>query len=146
MLIDSGNPGGRDAARIHRVATEQAGLKRIDHAIITHFHVDHFGGLAELADLMPETEAGAPPLPDPEVDALVLSVSAELGFTRREITDSEIVLRCFSALVNDLAVILLRDHLAEVLGVDPLSPDGMSRWATDVVAAYTLGVFRTEEP
>lgn len=49
-------------------------------------------------------------------------------------------------LVNDLAVILLRDHLADVLGVDPLSPDGMSRWATDVVAAYTLGVFRTEEP
>ena len=53
VLIDSGNPGGRDAARIHRVATEQAGLKRIDHAIITHFHVDHFGGLAELADLTP---------------------------------------------------------------------------------------------
>ena len=53
VLIDSGNPGGRDAARIHHVATQIAGVKRIDHAIITHFHIDHFGGLAELAQLMP---------------------------------------------------------------------------------------------
>jgi len=45
-------------------------------------------------------------LPDPEVDALVLSVSAELGFTRREIADSEIILRCFGALVNEGALIL----------------------------------------
>jgi competence protein ComEC len=53
LLIDSGNPGGRDAGRIHKVATEVAGLKKIDHAITTHFHIDHFGGLAELAELMP---------------------------------------------------------------------------------------------
>ena len=53
VLIDTGNPGGRDAKRIHKVATEVAGLKRIDHVVITHFHIDHFGGLAELADLMP---------------------------------------------------------------------------------------------
>ncbi len=53
MLIDTGNPGGRDPQRIQKVATEVAGLKRIDHVVITHFHVDHFGGLAELAALMP---------------------------------------------------------------------------------------------
>jgi competence protein ComEC len=53
VLIDTGNPGGRDASRIHKVATEQAKLTRIDHVIITHFHADHFGGLAELAALMP---------------------------------------------------------------------------------------------
>ncbi|MDZ4287499.1 MAG: MBL fold metallo-hydrolase [Prosthecobacter sp.] len=53
VLIDTGNPGGRDPWRIHRVAREVAGLKQIDHVIITHFHVDHFGGLAELAALMP---------------------------------------------------------------------------------------------
>lgn len=53
VLIDTGNPGGRDAKRIHKLATETSGLKRIDHVIITHFHVDHFGGLAELAELMP---------------------------------------------------------------------------------------------
>jgi len=53
VLIDAGNPGGRDAARIHKVASEVAGLKRIDHLLVTHFHRDHFGGVAELAKLMP---------------------------------------------------------------------------------------------
>lgn len=53
VLVDTGNPGVRDAGRIHKVATELAGLKRIDHVVITHFHGDHFGGLADLAQLMP---------------------------------------------------------------------------------------------
>lgn len=53
VLIDSGNPGGRDPKRIHHVATTMAGLKKIDHLITTHLHIDHFGGAAELAQLMP---------------------------------------------------------------------------------------------
>ena len=53
VLIDAGNPGGRDPARIHRVATEVAGLRQIDHLIVTHLHVDHFGGAPELAQLIP---------------------------------------------------------------------------------------------
>ncbi len=53
VLIDSGSPGGRDAPRIHRVAAEIAGLKKIDHYVTTHFHLDHYGGAAELATLMP---------------------------------------------------------------------------------------------
>lgn len=52
ILIDSGNPGMRDSARIHKAATEIAGLKKIDHYVTTHFHIDHFGGAAELAALM----------------------------------------------------------------------------------------------
>jgi competence protein ComEC len=53
ILIDAGNPGGRDSKRIHEVATQQAGISQLDHVIITHFHVDHFGGLVELAALLP---------------------------------------------------------------------------------------------
>jgi competence protein ComEC len=53
ILVDTGNPGGRDPNRIHKTATEVAGLKKLDHVIITHFHVDHFGGFAELSALMP---------------------------------------------------------------------------------------------
>ncbi|MHC4996333.1 MAG: ComEC/Rec2 family competence protein [Planctomycetota bacterium] len=53
VLIDTGNPGQRDAGRIHRVATEVAGLKQIDFLITTHYDRDHFGGAADLAKLMP---------------------------------------------------------------------------------------------
>lgn len=53
LLIDTGNPGGRDPGRIHQLATSVAGLKRIDHVVITHFHSDHYGGAAELAALIP---------------------------------------------------------------------------------------------
>jgi len=53
ILIDSGNPGTRDAGRIHEVATKIAGLKKIDFLITTHFHGDHYGGAATLAQLMP---------------------------------------------------------------------------------------------
>ena len=68
VLIDTGNPGGRDAARIHKVATQVAGLTRLDHVIITHFHIDHFGGLAELAALMPIGTLYDKGLPDNDPD------------------------------------------------------------------------------
>jgi competence protein ComEC len=45
LLIDSGNPGGRDTDRIMEVVN-QAGLKQIDFLISTPYHVDHIGGLA----------------------------------------------------------------------------------------------------
>jgi competence protein ComEC len=53
VLIDTGNPGGRDSERIFKVATQVAGLKQIDHLITTHFHIDHYGGAAGLAEKMP---------------------------------------------------------------------------------------------
>lgn len=53
VLIDTGNPGGRDAQRIYKTATQVAGLKQIDYLVVTHFHIDHFGGAAELAKLIP---------------------------------------------------------------------------------------------
>src|SRR6267378_4646503 len=52
ILIDCGNPGTRDADRIH-AAAEAAGLKAIDHLIITHWHLDHYGGIGHLSELMP---------------------------------------------------------------------------------------------
>jgi TetR/AcrR family transcriptional regulator, regulator of cefoperazone and chloramphenicol sensitivity len=43
-------------------------------------------------------------------------------------------------LVNDLAVLTLRTHLSDVLGVDPLSTAGMKRWAGEVFAIYRNGL------
>ena len=44
-------------------------------------------------------------------------------------------------LVNDLALILLRNQIATTLGIDPLSPDGIDRWAREAMAVYTEGAF-----
>lgn len=52
ILIDAGFPGGRDSDRILEAA-KRAGLSRIDHLLITHFHFDHFGGAAEIAPEFP---------------------------------------------------------------------------------------------
>jgi len=51
LLIDTGNAGAaaaRDAGRIIE-AMKDAKLQQIDHLITTHWHGDHFGGMAELA-------------------------------------------------------------------------------------------------
>lgn len=66
LLIDSGNPGERDAGRIARVALDVAGLKQIDHYITTHYHTDHFGGIPRLIELIPVKrfyDRGAPTEP-----------------------------------------------------------------------------------
>jgi competence protein ComEC len=58
LLIDTGNAGAaamRDAGRILD-ATKDAGLQQIDHLITTHWHGDHFGGMAELAAKIPIRE------------------------------------------------------------------------------------------
>ena len=52
ILIDCGNPGTRDAERIHQAA-KKAGLTAIDHLVITHWHSDHYGGAENLAKRMP---------------------------------------------------------------------------------------------
>lgn len=43
-------------------------------------------------------------------------------------------------LANDLAVLLLRWHLAAVLDGDPLSPEGIRRWSAAVADVYLHGV------
>src|SRR5262245_16266512 len=49
VLIDTGNPGRRDPDRIVKAVTA-AGMKQIDHLIVTHYHGDHFGGALTLVD------------------------------------------------------------------------------------------------
>ncbi len=65
LLIDAGYPGkgksdptpgdaetARDAQRIAAAAAD-ANVSHIDYLLITHFHMDHFGGVMELAQLLP---------------------------------------------------------------------------------------------
>ncbi len=75
---------------------------------------------------------------DPEVDALVLQVSEQLGFNRRAIGPEEILERCLLALVNEGAKILEENIAANSHDVDlvylngygfPKDKDGPMAWA-----------------
>jgi len=75
---------------------------------------------------------------DPEVDALVLQVSEQLGFTRRDIDPSEILERCLLALVNEGAKILEENIAANSHDIDlvylngygfPADKGGPMSWA-----------------
>jgi competence protein ComEC len=54
LLIDTGWPGHeyRDADRI-AAAAKLAGVKKIDYVLITHFHMDHVGGVPQLVERIP---------------------------------------------------------------------------------------------
>jgi competence protein ComEC len=54
LLIDTGWPGneGRDADRIV-AAAKNAGISKIDYLLLTHYHVDHAGGVPQLVAKIP---------------------------------------------------------------------------------------------
>jgi AcrR family transcriptional regulator len=75
------------------------------------------------------------------LDAMVAGGVADPG--------ADPAVRAAVLMANDLAVLILRPRLAEVLGVDPLAPGGMSRWAAEVFAIYRDGLkpgWRGETP
>jgi len=77
LLIDTGNIVGadRDSERII-AAVRDAGLQQIDHLMTTHWHRDHFGGMARLARRIPIGEFidhGGNVQPDPQADNFLQS-------------------------------------------------------------------------
>lgn len=52
-------------------------------------------------------------------------------------------LRAAFLLANDLALVMLRDQLQTVLGIDPLSRPGITRWAGQVLDVYSAGVYQS---
>ncbi|MFV9455338.1 TetR/AcrR family transcriptional regulator [Rhodococcus sp. NM-2] len=73
-------------------------------------------------------------------DATVDSLSGlEAAGVARPAADPAV--RAAFLLVNDLAVILLRDQVQAVLGVDPIRPTGLRRWSQTLMDTYSRGVF-----
>src|SRR5882724_7308304 len=83
VLIDTGNGGAaavRDAGRI-MAAVKEAGLTQIDNLITTHWHGDHFGGMAEFAGRIPIRnfiDHGPNVQPNPVSDAFLQTTYPEL--------------------------------------------------------------------
>jgi competence protein ComEC len=84
LLIDTGNVAPdaaiRDSERI-MAAAKDARLTQIDNLIITHWHGDHYGGLAELAKLIPIRQFidhGQNVQPAPAVDEFLAKVYPQL--------------------------------------------------------------------
>jgi len=93
LLIDAGFAGegginsipgeparARDPGRI-LAAMRDAGVKRIDYLLVTHFHRDHIGGIPELARLVPvktyiDYGSGYPPEQRARADTDALDVAA----------------------------------------------------------------------
>src|SRR5262249_20601516 len=90
VLIDTGNVGAgaaRDAGRIADAAKD-AGLKQIDHLIITHYHGDHLGGLSELAKRIPIQEFfdhGMNIQPSPAADAMLKGYAELYGKSKHTV-------------------------------------------------------------
>jgi AcrR family transcriptional regulator len=70
----------------------------------------------------------------------LLDAMTEIGVARPA---PDPAVRAAFLLVNDLALVLLRNQVAAAIGVDPLTPEGIARWAAEVTAVYTKGAFGT---
>jgi AcrR family transcriptional regulator len=76
----------------------------------------------------------------------VCDALADAGVAR---PSADPAVRAAFLLVNDLAMILLRPLIVEVVGVDPLTPEGAQRWAANAMDVYAHGAFdldAKEEP
>jgi AcrR family transcriptional regulator len=70
--------------------------------------------------------------------ATLLGSMVDLGAAK---PSDDPAVRAAFLLVNDLALILLRNQIATVIGADPLSPEGITRWANEVTTVYVHGAF-----
>src|SRR5882672_3488842 len=92
VLIDTGNVAPdaaiRDAERIV-AAAKDAGITQIDHLITTHWHGDHFGGMAEVNKRIPikhYIDHGPTVQPQPASDEFLAKVyPALVGAAKRTI-------------------------------------------------------------
>jgi AcrR family transcriptional regulator len=71
---------------------------------------------------------------------LAMAARFEAAGLARPSSDDQV--RAAVMLVNDLAVLLLRDQIGAVLGFDPLDGEGLARWSGVLMDIYVNGVLK----
>jgi beta-lactamase superfamily II metal-dependent hydrolase len=154
LLVDTGWPGNdnRDALRIQAVLKD-AGIDRIGHLLITHYHRDHVGGLPQLVARVPVGEFldHGPNREDSDVTRqdYAAYLKAIEGRTRRSLHPGDAIdLKGVSVLV----VAADGEQLAAVPGVQPTPnaacaaekpwPDDPTENARSAGILVTYGHFR----
>jgi competence protein ComEC len=158
LLVDTGWPGnsGRDAMRI-QTAMQDAGIKRIDHLLLTHYHVDHAGGVPELVKrvevgefldhgLNREDSAGTQKVYEAYLQAIA-------GHPHRVVHPGDTIS------VPGLSILVLTadgEHIASVPGIKPTPnpycageqawPDDPSENSRSIGILVTFGKFRFLDP
>ena len=121
LLVDTGwpTPDSRDATRIE-AAMHDAGITRIDHVFVTHFHHDHVGGVPELVAKVPVGEFIDHGLNREDSDITRADYAAYLkaieGKPRRIVHPGDIVS------MPGLEVVVLAgdgEHIAAIPGIKP---------------------------
>lgn len=160
VLIDTGNPGGRDAARIV-AAAKAAGLARIDHVIVTHWHIDHFGGAAEVAQRVPFGTIHQRAIPDGDPDGRAQSPFPtqikpfrEIAAQRADLKPGtviplrtapgtpKLVLRCIAADQRRVEPTAEQRKATSAAAVPPAKPVDTSDNANSAVFVLEFGGFR----
>lgn len=81
ILIDAGWPGlnDRDPKRILHVLKDVAGLDHLDHLVVTHWHMDHYGGVEGLAKRVEINNFWDRGLPEDGIEGLDFPDGPKLG-------------------------------------------------------------------